>query len=436
MDKYEFFLLSGVKEGNYIQKSWCLSLLTSFRFSKTPTYRYPLLRNDVGYYTIEPDQTTPIYITDQGKRPDPREPLFHLADEITLRAGDLPNVTETVDTTIGKALLNLICVCFPFGSKVAYYNGRKIKDYVGDQLASRLKDDDKQTSDSLSITEYYKAVNAFNDFLPGLSAATTVTATERSLTQPPDMEDLRTQVIKQALTEGKDVTDPMVYKAIEDKLNAYVDEYMKDDPAYGNFIAGKVRNVAYKKYFITKGMEPDFDFKLGAPIIASLSEGGDLNPETLVAEYNSLRVGSYSRAKDTQKGGTYGKWVQRTVSTLSVATEEDCGTTHGVRRKFNDATKHIFKNTMIYNGQTWVKATPSQLTKNTYYVTRSMGYCQHPDPAKYCKACAGEQLSDNAQSLLNAATEISFGILNASLKRMHTTGVINTVDIDLDEVFS
>lgn len=434
MDKY-VYLLKALKANNYLELQWLYSILSLSEHLKGVNYPYPCLRDLNGYYTLEGTSSNKIYLTEDNKPCDIRLPLFNLADNLTLNKDDIPNVFEPVETRVGLVLLNMILIVYPFNNKIPYVNNGKIKSIISDNIAKRLMDDNDNNPDGITMDEYFKCLNAANDFLPALNPVVAVTATKKTLTRPPGMIETRDKLIEQYKNEGKDLNDPLVYKEIENALEKLAKDYLSDDPAYGNFLSGKVWNIAYKKTVLAKGLEPNFDDGTAPPILQSLSEGVDLSSETLIAENNSIRVGSYSRAKETVKGGTLGKWIMRFLSMLKII-PGDCGTKKGVKRVYFKSASSAFKDNKVLSGNTWVHTNKLSLEEGKVYTVRSLAYCELENPFHRCTECAGEHLAANPDSLLNAGTELSFAILNAALKKMHSTGIINLSTIHLNKLLT
>lgn len=433
MNKYAY-LIACINNGNFTKLNWLYSVLSLSTQHQVPNYPTPLYRDLTGYYVLDGEDKS--YLVDnQDQKCDIRYPLYTLSEPLQLQAGALVNVKEVVDTTVGIVIANAITLIYPFGDKINFVNGGNIMDVIKKELIARLQDDEANDPNGITINEYLKCVNAINDYLSELAPIVTITSTRETITPPPGVHELRDKLLNDYKQAGKDINDPLVYKEIELAMENYAKEYLKNNPAYGNFVSGKIWDIAYKKTNLAKGLEPTFTGGVAPPILSSLSEETDLDPATLVAEANSLRVASYSRAKETVKGGTYGKWLQRHTSSLNIAVD-DCGTTQGLTRLYFKSVKSAFTDTSILINGSWVDARKVTFEEGKSYVTRSMMYCKTDNPNHFCKKCTGASLADNPDSLLNAASELAFAMLNNALKKMHSTGIIKVTKIDIDKLLT
>src|SRR5690606_13555437 len=99
------------------------------------------------------------------------------------------------------------------------------------------KEGEKRGDTLLYVDEYIKFTNALS-FMEELSSICAWSATPKGIVAPKGIEKYKDQLVKEY---GDRLRDPVVLAEFEDKLKKYDDEYLKDDPAYGTFLSGKVK---------------------------------------------------------------------------------------------------------------------------------------------------------------------------------------------------
>ena len=48
--------------------------------------------------------------------------MFHTYDKITVKAGKIGNLSEDIETTVGRYLFNMFILDYAFDSKIPYFN--------------------------------------------------------------------------------------------------------------------------------------------------------------------------------------------------------------------------------------------------------------------------------------------------------------------------
>ncbi len=430
MNKLEYFKLA-LKNQLYKNKNWLLKAFSITRGTDTSTIPFDILIQPWGYSVNDDDKTK---ISD-GK---PDTPLYLFTDTITLDSTDLPNITDSVETTIGIAIFNAICLVSPFGSKVSYINKQINLSEIEDMLAKRLVSNEVTINyeviqpldtEGILVSELLTYIEAL-DFISTLSQLTSPVVTKKTITPPTGIDDFKKELLKKF--EGK-LDNPIELVKFEDALLAFDDEYLKDDPTYNKFLKGKVKDVARKKMFLTYGAGQSFDVSgMSKPIISSLNDGWSQDPEDIISINNDIRVGSYSRGVETIKGGVSAKYLLRSGNSFVIETD-DCGTKLGIPRKYTERNIKKLINRYIIQGGAPILITDET---NTSYVgkdviVRSPGFCIL-EGDRICKTCAGGNLNRFPKGLTIPLTEISSIILNAALKKMHGSKLATTkLDINL-----
>lgn len=366
----------------------------------------------------------------------PGMPLINMFSKIKLSKNDLINIDNIVETEIRIAIVNYLLLVNPFGKKIPYINGEVKINSIESTIAEKLTND-KVSEDGITIPEYIKFVDN-SSMLTMFSRLVTVSATYKSLLPPPNIEKKKKELIKEYIAKyGEHVFKDYV-KVTEfiNDLGKIDDEWLKDDPAYGKLISGKVKNNARAKMFLTYGAEPGFDRSGNATLVSnSLDEGWPEEAKELAQMFNISRSGSFDRGNETQKGGSAAKVVLRATNSIKII-NGDCGTKLG--RLFqvtkDDKDKVTGRNIFIGNNTVAINASNfnAQIGKNI--VLRSPAYCKQIN-GNICTSCAGEQLSGYKDGISLIVLDISAILLAISMSAMHGQA-LKTVKLDMDDWLS
>jgi len=431
MDKLEYFKLA-LKHKLFLDTNWILKTFSITKDSKIVDIEYDLIVQPWGFTVNDADQTRIPH--------DVTTPLLKFDERITLTSKDLININEDVDTSIGTALFNAICLVNPFKDKISYINGNidlsKIdsiitKKLVSNEISETLEVIVTDTKD-IQVSEIFDYIDAL-EYIGMFSQLTSPVITRKTITAPPGIDEFKSKLLKRY--EGK-LDDPVENVKFEDELLAFDDEYLKDDPTYGKFLSGKIKNVARKKQFLTIGSEQSFEIGVTSkPIVNSLAEGWPKDPQDLVSINDGIRVGSYSRGVETIKGGVSAKYLLRAGNSFQIA-NVDCGTKFGLYRNYSESTKEKLINRYIIMGEKVILVSEKDVHKylNKSIIVRSPAFCISENDF-ICKICAGNNLNRFSKGLTIPLTEISSIILTAALKKMHGSKLSN-VRLDIDKVLS
>lgn len=429
MTKLELFI-KACQARSYRHRSW---LVTAFSVAESPTdpaYEYPIYRTPTGVYTVINGTNHPI------EEADPSEPLYRFLDKIQVTPDWCPNATQPIESTYGTALVNLIALVECFGKIIPYQSGRlsvpAIENLIADLLTDDPEDGIKQPG-VLYVQDYIRFVDAMM-FLTGLTQLCVQPGTAKVITLAPGIKEYKAQLLAEY---GDRIHDPVALVEIEEKLQAYDNAYLADDPSNGIFMSGKVKNIGRKKMHLMLGEEMGFgDTLVTNPVTNSLADGWPKDIKQQTAMLNAIRFGSYSRGKETQKGGTTLKVFLRAGNNFQVL-PDPCETKHGIRRILTHSMVKRLIGRYYQKGSQWIKIeSPEQLQDMVGHsiVLRSPMYCLLPSD-RICSACVGERLSLHPKGLATSLTEVSSMILLASMKMMH--GVkMETTQLDLSDVFS
>lgn len=365
------------------------------------------------------------------------QPLFKATDLITIDNTWLPIVQGTIETTVGRLIANSICLFEAFGTSIAYLNKRftvtTIEGIVAPVLKSNPKYPEEKKPNEIYVDNYIAFLDSLH-YLANLSSIIVVSATPKIISKPEGIDEFIKTLIEKY--KGK-LHDAVELSNFENELKKFDNDYLKDDPAYGIFISGKVQNIARKKLFLNIGAELDFKEKTKLePILTSLSQGWNLKPEEFRLMMNGIRYGSFSRGAETVKGGVTFKTLIRATNNFKIG-EEDCGTKLTLSRTYGSKDiKKLVDRYIVVNGSSLCIESLEQAEKyvDKEVQLRSPIYCRL-EGDNLCPICVGKKISRNKDSLAILLSDISSVILKASLKVMHGT-VLSTAEIDLNKHFS
>lgn len=365
------------------------------------------------------------------------EPLLKMSDVITVDSTWFDSIKAPVETTIGRMLANFICLYQSFGNKLDFINKSFSVGSIEDMIAPILKDTPKpgeqRSTEYYYVDEYITFVNSLQ-FLSSLAQLTTWSATEKGITAPTGITAFKKDLLANKY-KGK-LHDPVELANFETELKNFDSEYLKDDPANGTFIKGKVKDTARKKMYLALGAEEGFKGNLDLiPVTNSLQEGWPTEVTQFTAMMNGLRAGSYSRGAETVNGGVSAKTLLRAANNFKI-TDTDCGTKLCIERSFEERDKgQLINRYILQNGKPVLvdeNNVGSYLGKKLN--VRSVLYCKLKGD-NLCKVCAGLKLFKFPTGLTIPITEISSIILTASLKKMHGT-VLSTKKLNLSQILS
>jgi hypothetical protein len=208
---------------------------------------------------------------------------------------------------------------------------------------------------------------------------------------------------------------------VEQELIALDKAYLKDDPSMGYYTAlgGKAFNVQRKKMFLTGGMVEQFGNKGHFDFVPQSLEDG-WTEESLPIIANEIRAGSFSRAKETAKGGEEGKFLMRMFQNIRI-TEDDCGTRHTIPLLLKPATAYLYRyRTILLPGGRKVILDDTTLPQYIGKQVNLRSPMACASKSGYCYTCMGELFRSLNQRVLSMrANAISAWMVTSSLKLMH-----------------
>lgn len=407
-------------------KRWYLALLAILLpTDKAPTDKYIPTRKPTGLVYLD-EEGVEQSITDAK----PQQPLYRPTDRLTIDASWLPYVQGSIETTVGRLLLNAAAFYPSLGGRIGYVNKPMTPKSIEASIAALMKNEDeiKNPDKEISVPQYVDCMDRVW-FFTKLSSIVTVAATPKTVLPAPGVDQLRNKLLKE--NEGK-LSNPVVVATIADALDAHDKEYLKDDPAAAH-ILGKKGKTARKKLYQMYGETNDFAGGLGSdPITSTMQQGVDTSEAVLPKYMNDLRMASYSRGHSTQLSGYSYKILQRSLSGLEIA-QEPCSVQKGLERVVTNPNKLI--NRYIRAGSKW-SLVSNQEEAGTYLgkaiMVRSPMYCTAGNNS-ICYACLGENYKGAKNAINNIAAGFSGELMTLFLKRMHTSG-FSLTDIHMKDL--
>lgn len=415
MNKKDFFILA-MKAGNYRYIDWVVSAfcLTKEEGKSSSKYQYRIISDPSGYFFKDENGET-VRIDDAAVG----EPIFKFKEKISLIAGDLPNLSEDIESTYGNAIANWVLLVEAFGSKLNYLQGRIKIDNIEEKILERLKDEPQpgeiKDQKSIYISEYLKFADACF-YLTGFTQICVWALTEKIMIPPDGLKEFKAKLFEEY--KGK-LDDPATIAAIDAKLVAFDKTWRGDDPG-NNFLFGKKSvNIVRKKKFLMHGGEANVGGNANKMTLIqnSLYEGWDL--KAFPAMNNSSRMGSFSRGAETMLGGVEVKWMLRASTNINV-TDDDCGSELGMIVDVNkDNISRIVGFKLAGKDKTFIETKDqagAYLGKRV--MVRSPMYCKLTR-TDFCKTCVGSRLSSTPFGLSSAVSSYGSDFLSLFLGAMH-----------------
>lgn len=389
-------------------------------------YPYRLISVDGQYAFHDPETREVILIEDSPVT----EPLLYVREAIPVKAGEVMNVKEDLETTCGRLLYNYLAIIHPFGDAIDFVNQKTSLPSLEKTIVAKLEE-----SENVSVREPGKVyVDQLDDYyrgtgmLGGLNTISVPSATERTLTPAPGYE----KVLNELLEKHKDeLNDPVVLAAIWKQIEEIDRKYIAEDPDGGFYQSDKYFNVVRKKMLYMYGEEAKFDGTGIEFIERPLRKGIDISK--LPTMVNSLRDGSHNRGAMTALGGEAAKDIFR-AGTGSKINQDDCGTTNGLILYIYPGEEDKFVgNTIIEKGKSILIDDSNKAMLSGKVITlRSPSYCESEGGT--CIACMGQFIRGKESSITLLLGEAGNEMMSRFMAKMHGTA-LQTVKIRMDTAF-
>ncbi len=415
MTKIEY-LFKALNAGLYNNISWITSMVSEVENVKPFDY-LPYHNEDGWYFDIKEE----AYLIEdyQGGA------MFHPADKILIPSNTVPNLVGSLETRFGILYTNYVLLVECFGTGISYVNGEMNVGDIEEIIANRMEDNTVQEEEGhIYVKDKLKFTQQVS-YLRSQSMLFTVVATPRNITAPDNLKQLRTEILKKY--EGK-LDDPIEQAKFENEMRLIDEEWLKDDPSNNHLISGKMKNSRLKMYG-TFGSSTGFDNTATPHVVSSLDEGLPTDGDALTGLINSLRAGSYSRAKLTEIGGVTANIINRSMSPVTIA-DGNCGSKvyQNVIFREGDNKRYIGTYSLRPTGEIKplmagdIKPGRKALIRSPLYC-KSSGY-------NFCSVCAGDKLSERKKAVILAVSHINSRILYYYMKLFHVT-ILETKKLDI-----
>ncbi len=357
-------------------------------------------------------------------------PLFAFQDLVEVDPSWGSFIKSKMETKIGVLIINALIIYPSFRGKLEYINESIKISKLEKVFAERVVNDDLAKPTDITVSEMIDCLERFS-FLSNLANIITVATTHKAITPPTNIDKIRKDLFKEY--EGQ-LSDPVKLVELEDKLDAIDKEYLKDDVAANIITNGKAK-TARKKMFLIYGDPLDFKKSTKANTITTpLVEGLNTDEEDFPKYMNDQRFGSFARGGSTQLGGYTYKILQRSLSSLEIASVE-CNTKRGLKRLITDSNVSKIVNRYIKDGNKWILI--EDLNSANKYLNkeieiRSSLYCTSPKNT-ICYKCMNEIYKTIPTGVTNIASEISSILMNIFMQLTHVTKT-ESVAITLEDL--
>lgn len=436
MNKFDYFLYAFNRRA-YTKKAFLLSIFTRVQSDQNrmlTSVPYALMRDDetnTFWFYNENNERTVI----DGHTPDKTDALFHKKEIIIIppRACRFIANDDTLTTTIGRVLANVVILYEAFQGKVPYINGPidsgTIKGIIRDLMVDNPPPGESVPENKASIAQCHKVTKQLV-YLSGLNNALVKVSSTSAFTVDPEVIALRNKRFEELEKQGlmnnpvaiSKVIDEVVELDMKHQLNGSVNDlYIKK----GYFDNNR------KKMFLLFDYAPDFITGKYELLKQSLNEGWELS--RFNGYCNTAIDGSYSRSSLVGNAGYEVKTALLLTNRIR-AIAGDCGSTRC------EAVTLSKRNFSQWVGGFWLdkdtlkvveKGDLSTLDGKTVQM-RVPQYCKQGD-GNLCFTCCGQALGSSANRVSPNVTIIYTRFFLLNMKKAHVS-VIKTKKLRLDDI--
>lgn len=377
-------------------------------------------RTDVAFVYDVIAHSTGIPVNDEEPIMLPQEPCLLTKGIIGNYVDDKP-----LETTVGRVYMNYMLFADPFGDVVPYINepmkGGRIEAILSD-IATR----------KLVTTEQMLHQVRNKNFIAHSPEFVAPNLTPKSLVTDPRVAQRKKELLEEygpRIAAG----DATAMSAVEQELIAMDKEWLKGDPSMRFMLKGKYFTNVRKRLLLTHGSVEKFGSAGEYTYIPNSLEEG-YTQQSFAPIANEVRSGSYSRARETAKGGEESKFLLRVFQNTRI-TEQDCKSKRYLEVNIapHNSGEYIYRNYMAENGKLdTVTEENHHRLEGQRIKFRSPMYCS--TEGGYCYTCMGKLFENIGQkALASAANGIGSAMLAGALAKIHVGGVKVTTLGDLDD---
>jgi hypothetical protein len=338
-------------------------------------------------------------------------PICGISEPVNISSGDIDNYNAKtpLKTSWGIYLLNQVSFCSLFGDKFEY--AQKFDNKMLTKLISTNFLDKK-----ISAEEVHKIFDHIV-FVGNLSELCVATYSRKALTSHPDIKKRKAELLE----KYKDDMTPENIVKIEKELIDLDKQWIKGDTSANYYACNKkAYGITRKKMHSMVGAvevatEDGTEIKL---MSKALEDGWGIEDIPIIA--TDLRHGSYSRGKETAKGGEDTKNIMRVFQSIKII-EDDCGTKYGAMRTIGKEFIHEYYGRYVYlgNKEYVIDETNADMLANKLLKVRTPGHCL-TENGNLCHKCCGAIFKKLQRTVIGLlAIEIGSTFLSAAMASMH-----------------
>lgn len=433
MNKFDY-LLEAFKHRAYARKTFLLSVFSVVH--DTPNNKAKL--TGVPYALFRDDKAKELYFFRGDERvvvetDNYDQALFNKHDKITTNFTIPGFLDETVETTVGILLVNLVMLYDTIGSAGQYLN-KEITDGMIRKLIDTVMVDNPGQGETIpegkASVDMCLEITKAADYLEGMNSVFVKASSFDAYTVHPEVIALRDKLLKELEEQGK-LNDPTAVALMIDEVVALDAKIQYSGPSSDFYINKKFIDNARKKMFIIFDMIPDYNSGKYILLRKSLSEGWD--QDQFPQYINTAIAASYDRGNATGEGGAEVK-VAILLTNRMLAIDTDCGSkrTEEVKLTRYNANGWIGSNYMVDGKVEQVTAETIKTGLGKVFQMRVAQFCQQPDD-NLCRVCCGEKLGSIPERLSSEVVFIFTQFMLSRMKGMHVSQLI-TVKMELEDI--
>lgn len=348
------------------------------------------------------------------------EPKYQTYDRIILPAGRLGN-KDSVETTIGRYLTNLIMLPKVYLDKYGYVNKPFTKgnlEKIENQMGTMILNDEMTTKEYAEYLDYGEWLGMGTVYFLGPTMNYDINVPIPEVIERRDELFVKYQdEIKRGESAAAAAIEKEVIQLAKNKIKE------KNNEAYDFFESGvgKFENN-YKKTSIMAGaIENPYTKKLDI-LKSNYIDGIDIKEFPKFS--NLTLIGGYSRGVSTQTSGYQRKKIDNAVQGVQLDEPgSDCGTKYTLKVTIPEGMEHLFLYRYIKEGSNYILLDENNIKSYAGKTVqlRSPMFCKSEH---ICNKCAGELFYKMGVTNAGLLNDTMSGVLmNAAMKKFHDATV-------------
>ena len=424
--KLEEYYLEAVQTPVKLNKTFLTRLITTLIKTKDKKRDYVLhldpTDSSKAFFYKEDEK---VYVEDYK----PGVPAFLVNHHMALPAGTLKNQPEAIaDTTFGRILVNAVLLDECFGDVIPYINKQFTLGDILPMVNKVMVNSDVDEPGTIKVTDYKKCLTYVRLF-KAMTDKVVTTATPKTVVPPTGLTAFK----KKLLAGYKPPYSQQDLFEIEEALREYDREWLKEDRSNGIVMAGKARDTARVKMYLTFGSSVDIGGGTAKPTLNSLNERLPSDKDSHANTMDGVRGGAYARGASTVLGGVTTTLLMAASSHLSII-DGDCGTKRTITRQLfkKDSTRWVGMYHVVAKKNVLITEDNIGSLDGKHVHVRSPMRCLSPK-GTYCSICSGQNLSRYGEAVQLAMSGISNLIMGEFMSKAHARAVeMAMIDFDTD----